>query len=493
MRTKKILIAAVVTALATGLSAGAARSQPAEPDADAASQPIPGSEAILHLFGWNWDSVAAECTRVLGPAGFPAVEVSAPQEHVVLPDKGYPWWQDYQPVSYRLDSRRGTESDFADMVAACDAAGVDVYVDTIVNHMAGGASTGTGSGGSTYSHYEYPAVPYGDADFHHCGRNGTDDIENWTDHWEVRNCELVDLADLATETEYVRDQLVGYMNRLIGVGVDGFRIDAAKHVPAEDLRAIYDRLDGQPKIFQEVIEGGEGEIGPEEYTDLGRVTEFRYGDQVGARFADGNLAALADFHGQMRVDSSAATSFIDNHDTQRNGRAALTYKDGARYVMAEAFALAHDYGAPHLLSGFAFDDPEAGPPSSADGTTEPAVTGSGDCAEGWECSHRAAAVLNLGALRVTAADAPVTDWWSNGSNQIGFGRGDRAYVAFNAADTELTTEFATQLPDGTYCDVANGTVVDGGCTGPSHTVSGGKLAASVPAEGVLAVHLGSRI
>ena len=87
------------------------------------------------------------------------------------------------------------------MVQTCHAAGVKIYVDAVINHMAGGASTGTGSGGSHATrHYSYPAVPYGNDDFHHCGRNGNDDIVNWTDRWEVQNCELVDLSDLTTET-----------------------------------------------------------------------------------------------------------------------------------------------------------------------------------------------------------------------------------------------------------------------------------------------------
>ncbi|MGH8878139.1 MAG: alpha-amylase [Stackebrandtia sp.] len=494
MRTKKLIPLTVTAVLAAGFTAGVAQSEPASDESTIdATAPIGGEEAVLHLFGWNWKSIASECTNVLGPAQFPAVEVSAPQEHVVLPDKNYPWWQDYQPVSYELESRRGSAADFADMVAACDSAGVEVYVDTIVNHMAGGASTGTGSGGSQYSQYEYPTVGYGHDDFHHCGRNGNDDIQNWTDEWEVRNCELLDLADLATETETVRSQVTGYMQNLIDLGVDGFRIDAAKHVPVADLEAIYGGLSGDPKIFQEVIEGGPGEIDPNEYAGLGRVTEFRYGDQVGARFKDGQLSALEGLEGQMLLDSASATTFIDNHDTQRSGRAPLTYKDGARYRMAEAFALAHGYGAPHILSGFAFDDPEAGPPSAADGTTTPAVDDSGACVDGWECSHRERTVLNMGAFRTTAADAPVTNWWTNGSDQIGFGRGEAAYAAFNASGEEMTAEFATSLPDGDYCDVANGDFTDGACDGPSYTVSGGMLSATVPAEGVLAVHVNATL
>lgn len=362
--------------------------------------------------------------------------------------------------------------------------------------MAGGASTGNGSGGSGYSHYDYPAVPYGFDEFHHCGRNGNDDIQNYGDEFEVRNCELLDLADLATDTDYVRQQLVGYLQGLVDLGVDGFRIDAAKHMAVADLGVIFAGLTSDPQIFQEVIEGGPGEISPTEYVGLGRVTEFRYGDQVGARFRDGNLAALQGLEGQMLLGSSDAMTFVDNHDTQRSGRAQLTYKDGARYLMAEAFALAHGYGAPHLLSGFAFDNSEAGPPSESDGTTTQAVDGNGDCAAGWECSHRSPTVLNLGALRQDAGDAPVSNWWTNGFDQIGFGRGDRAYAAFNAAGAALTTSFATALPAGTYCDVANGDYdADAGtCSGPTYDVDDdGTLTATVPANGVLAVHVGAAL
>lgn len=41
--------------------------------------------------------------------------------------------------------------------------------------------------------------------------------------FQVRNCELAGLKDLNQATEYVRQQLVGYMNNLIDLGVAGFR------------------------------------------------------------------------------------------------------------------------------------------------------------------------------------------------------------------------------------------------------------------------------
>jgi glycosidase len=42
---------------------------------------------------------------------------------------------------------------------------------------------------------------------------------------------LFTLVDsLATESEYVRGKLAGYANDLLSLGVDGFRIDAAKRM-----------------------------------------------------------------------------------------------------------------------------------------------------------------------------------------------------------------------------------------------------------------------
>ena len=36
----------------------------------------------------------------------------------------HPWWQRYQPVSYKMDSRSGTEEEFIDMVRRCNDVGV---------------------------------------------------------------------------------------------------------------------------------------------------------------------------------------------------------------------------------------------------------------------------------------------------------------------------------------------------------------------------------
>jgi len=456
----------------------------------AASDPNPGPrDAIVHLFQWPWASIARECTDVLGPKGWGGVQVSPPQEHVVLPGRGFPWWQDYQPVSYELVTRRGDRAAFAAMVQACHAAGVKVYVDAVINHMAGGASTGPGSAGSTYSHYSYPAVAYGVDDFHHCGRNGNDDIQSWTDRFEVQNCELVDLADLETESSAVRGKLTAYLNDLIALGVDGFRIDAGKHVPVGDLQASFAGTGGDPIIYVEVIEGGPGEISPTEYVGVGDVTEFRYGDVVANAFRDANLANLNNVAGQMLVASNDAIVFIDNHDTQRNGRARLTYKDGTSYALAEAFMLAFPHGTPQVMSSFDFGGSDQGPPADAAGTTAPV-----DCASGWICEHRRRTTANLVGFHNQVHGTPVTSWWSNGSDQIAFGRGNAGFVVFNRSGGSLTRTFQTSLPAGTYCDVAVGDFDGESCTGPTRVVdAAGQLTATVGASAMLAIHGGAQV
>ena len=188
------------------------------------------------LFQWSFSSVAKECTDVLGPKGYGWVEVSPAQEHIL----GSEWWTSYQPISYRIGNRLGSEREFKNMIDTCHRAGVKVIADAVINHM----SSGLRADGMRFSKYSYPGF-YEEHHFHmpRCP------IDNdYHDRNKVQNGELVGLADLNTGDEYVRNTIAAYLNYLISLGVDGFRIDAAKHISAEDLRAIKAKLTN-PEIF----------------------------------------------------------------------------------------------------------------------------------------------------------------------------------------------------------------------------------------------------
>jgi alpha-amylase len=190
---------------ATGLVAASQQQAQATP---------PGSKDVTAtLFEWKYDSVAKACTDTLGPAGYGYVEVSPAQEHI----QGSQWWTSYQPVSYKIAGRLGDSTAYQNMVNTCHSAGVKVIADAVINHMTAGS--GTGTGGTSYTKYNYPGY-YQDQDFHSCRTS----ISDYANRDNVQNCELVGLADLNTGSDYVRSTIAAYLNNLISLGTDGFRI-----------------------------------------------------------------------------------------------------------------------------------------------------------------------------------------------------------------------------------------------------------------------------
>ncbi|KAI8039944.1 hypothetical protein M5D96_007369 [Drosophila gunungcola] len=99
---------------------------------------------IVHLFEWKWSDIAEECESFLAPRGFAGVQVSPVNENII--SAGRPWWERYQPISYKLTTRSGNEEEFGDMVRRCNEVGVRIYVDVLLNHMSGdfdGVAIGT--------------------------------------------------------------------------------------------------------------------------------------------------------------------------------------------------------------------------------------------------------------------------------------------------------------------------------------------------------------
>ncbi|MDO3687650.1 alpha-amylase family protein [Micromonospora sp. C28ISP2-4] len=473
-------------AAALALSLAASLLVPVTAAAPPAAAATPGAKkVIVQLFEWNWTSVAAECTSTLGPKGYGYVQVSPPQEHV----NSSPWWVSYQPVSYRIESRKGTRAQFQSMVNTCHAAGVKVIVDAVVNHMSGQENGGTGWAGSSYGHYNYPGV-YSAQDFHYCGRNGNNDIANYNDRYEVQNCELVNLADLKTESEYVRGRLAAYLNDLLSLGVDGFRLDGSKHMPAADIAAIKAKLSRSAYLVQEVIYGAGEPIQPTEYTGNGDVHEFRYGKDLARMFNNERLAYLSNFGESWGYLSSAkAVVFTDNHDTQREG-GVLTYRNRGTYALANAFMLAWPYGTPAVMSSFTYSSRDQGPP--ADGSNR--ITNV-TCYSGWECEHRWPVVANMVGFRNATEGAGVSNWYDNGYQHIAFSRTGKGYLTINDEDSAVNgRSYYTGLPAGRYCDVIHGTFGNGTCSGPVITVdSSGWFAANVPAHDAIAIHIGAKL
>ncbi|XP_041359720.1 alpha-amylase-like [Gigantopelta aegis] len=427
-----------------------------------------GKQVIVHLFEWKWTAIAEECERFLSNKGFCGVQVSPPNEHVVV-HKEYerPWWERYQPVSYNLTSRSGTEAEFTDMVHRCKAVGVRIYVDAVVNHMAGIGRSGVGTAGSHFDSdaRDFPGVPYSRQHFndnHDKSRCHSTDgyVNNYADPLNVRNCFLVGLTDLDQSQAYVQDKIAGYFNHLIDIGVAGFRIDAAKHMWPGDIRAIQDKTKNLPEggktfFYHEVIDQNDGAVKVNEYIPLGYVSEFRFCQKIAWGTRDfGRYGEVIDY-GWGMTPSDHAFVFVDNHDNQRGhggGGNQITHKTPRDYKFAVAFMLAYNYGFTRIMSSYFFDNTDQGPPADNNYMTKDVpIKADGSCGNGWVCEHRWDPIANMVAFRNAVVGTDIQHWYDDG-NIVAFARGDKGFFV-QSKNGNIDQTFITGLPAGQYCDL----------------------------------------
>jgi alpha-amylase len=311
---------------------------------------------------------------------------------------------------------------------------------------------------------------------------------------------------------------------LARLGVDGFRVDAAKHIQQVELDDIIDRVnttlvgEGRPipYLFLEVIAGGGEAIAERDYYGVGYgtggaadITEFTVtgvGDKfrrIGGQFI-GQLNPAGPSGAQFSeaawglIPSDKAIVFLQNHDTQHT--CGMGYNDGATFRLANVWLLAQPYGYPSILSSFAFSCPVGnaqGPPSDNSGNTnDVACAASFETATPgtWVCEHRDPHIRNMVAFRRYVAGTPVTNWYDNGAHGIAFSRGALGFVAINNGPAALVAPVATGLVAGTYCDLITGGKTGGACAGASVVVNaGGGISLNLASMTAIAVTGASRL
>lgn len=452
-------------------------------------------------FQQTWNTIAKECTNTYGPEGVAYVEVSPPQESI----QGTQWWTSYQPVSYKLDTKLGTEAEFKNMVQQCSAAGVGIIADVVLNQTTGAdvaagdqkGVAGSEYNGSTGSYPGFATKQYPDgitaADFHSCDKN----ISDYTNQKEVQECRLSSMWDFNSESEKVQDIQSDYLASLWNAGVRGFRMDAVKHIHTDSMKAIKEKF--AKKIgknandiywIQEVIGNASEAAGiqPSNYVQNGTVTEFGFKSEMNQTFKDkiANLKGLSD-RLSKDLSSEDANVFVTNWDTARN-EGALTYKDGAKYQLANAFMLAYDYGTPRLLSDYKWDVNDNGAPG-ATATSVPDVDMDKACSTNdsdWNCEQRWTSTRGMIAFRNYVNGTKVADWQDDGGDNIAFSRGAKGFIAINNGKKDKDASYTTSLADGEYCNVY--ATMD--CS-KTVTVKGGKVETTVPAHSAIALYAGA--
>ncbi|CAH7668422.1 glycoside hydrolase superfamily, partial [Phakopsora pachyrhizi] len=384
------------------------------------------------LFQWKYRDIARECEEVLAPQGYGYVQVAPVQEYSV----GEQWWRSYQPVSHKIGSRQGSEEDFDEMVLRCKAAGVGVIVDAVINHM----GTGTkgvnlnGSLGSVYQKYEYPNL-YSSKNFHHCNNGHRDLLRNFSDRYELQQCELYNLADLDTSQPEVQSRITDFLQLLVSKGVSGLRIDAAKHIDTKELEKILSKV--RARIIQEVTVECDDGVKPMEYVPGGRVYSFQAARDITNFFMNDGISYLAkpvpfgEDWGEDYMPSSHSQVFVTNWDLERGKERYLRWDMEPKiYLLAQTFLLVWGYGQVDVFSSYNFKTKDDNAPK-----------GEFECGRNsWRCEHRHPMILGAIQLRSASAGQPVLNILTEGTQRLAFNRGTTAFIAINNYDSEWNLE-----------------------------------------------------
>ena len=431
---------------------------------------------IIHPFQWTYDNIAKECTEYLGPAGFDGVQISQPAEHA---NKGNVWWAVYQPVNFNnFTTMTGNETQLKNMIKACNEAGVKVFADAVFNQR---PNDGVGLGGSTYGNNSYPDG-FNDGDFHHNGCS----VSNYSDEWNVRQCALLGMTDTATDNSSTQDKIADFLVKLMGMGVYGFRIDAAKHMHYNDINAIMEKTEAKagkrPPIYMEVIGNSQEapDIQPNKYTfiDNSVVTDFSYVDRMKEIFDNGDYGSALTFG--LAVDSDNAEVFVNNHDDEYHrcsaGSCSMGTQGNPKYNLAQSWLAVWPKGkVRQIYSGYKFNSHDPAGPISAD-----------RCQGGWLCQHRVPFVLNAPRFaRATRGTAVSTKGFDNGA--LWFNRGSKGFYAQNTTNSPITQTFSVEVPDGNYCDILGTSDPKSNPCGADVVVSGGKATFTIPAKTAVAI------
>jgi alpha-amylase len=220
----------------------------------------------------------------------------------------------------------GTEEEFRKMNAVADQLDIKIIADAVLNHtidltdVPESSVTFDPTTGEVVS-YDFPLlVPN---DFHPRCSIDDSNIES------VQNCWLDNrYADLKTETARVRDIARTYLKKLVNLGVDGFRFDAAKHIEPDFFEDV---LAAVPNTFAfgEVIENDPKKFPQTEaiaFYDFPLVATMKQAFGFG-----GDLDALRNPAAQNRaLPGSKAVTFVRNHDIDRGQAGDRGLHEGAQ-------------------------------------------------------------------------------------------------------------------------------------------------------------------
>jgi glycosidase len=252
---------------------------------------------------------------------------------------GY-WVRDLQKVDPHLGGEEALDS----LLSAAHARGMKVVLDMVWNHTDYDAPLR-----QQHPDWFHPAV----------------DIARWEDPVERVERQVHGLPDLAQEKEEVHRYLLESSLPWVERGVDGFRVDAVRHMPADFLARIGEELPAELWMLGEDFEGDPGRLsrGWAE-TRFDSVFDFplRYAaiDVICKGQHAGRLASALSAD-RLYARPESLVTFLDNHDLPRLMTECQGSEERTRLALGLIFALR---GIPCISWGTEFGLQGAGEPEN---------------------------------------------------------------------------------------------------------------------------------
>ena len=339
------------------------------------------------------------------------------------------------------------------MVNRCKAAGVDIIVDAVINHMTNFPSPGVGSNGTAYTKYSYPGLY---TPIRLPSRPAR--VNNYQSAANVQDCELFSLPDLNTGLAAVRQKIADYLIMLARLGVAGFRIDAAKHIQQVELDDIIGRVnltlagEGRPLpyFYLEVIAGSGRRsrrattsardtaraappTSPSSRSSVSATSSANIGGEHISQLNPNGTAGKPVLRGGVGADARRTRRWCSCRTTTRQHelRHQLSRRQrvpaGERVDAGAALRLSVD---PVQLCVHLSHRELDGPAVRCRRATPMRVT----CAPSletatigqWVCEHRDPYIREHGGLPPRRGRHRLNHWWDDGANAIAFSRGTRA-------------------------------------------------------------------
>ena len=185
------------------------------------------TETILHVWSWNFPSIADNMKQI-SDAGFTMIQTSpvnacfSPEggNIKIFDEKEGNWYHYYQPTDWTVGNNIvGTEEEMKAMLDSAAKYDIRVLVDVLPNHTAFNIDLVTDE--------FYAAVGGRDKMFHSKGLEG---IQDYNDRTQCTLQGVGGLPDVNTENPLFQKYYMEFVNKLVNMGVRGFRYDTAKHI-----------------------------------------------------------------------------------------------------------------------------------------------------------------------------------------------------------------------------------------------------------------------